>query len=317
VADSTSVVAKKPGASLNLAMNVNLVVSLDIRMPLASYRISRIPRTILARRIDMTSTASTAWALQTVLPGAEKRHHTAGSIGTALRVNRRLRACKGIIGLNDNKERGLSAAEIDPDVQLMLRVREDDAVAFEALITSYQPRLLRVLNPMIGSSSAAEDLVQEVFLRVWRARKNYQASAKFSTWVFHIAHNVASNAIRDRNRKKERQVSGTTQQGSDVISLDQMALASTGMMPARKLDNAERAEMVRMAVEALSERQRTALLLCKFEGLSYQEIADTMDLTVQAVKSLLSRARVNLKTLLEPYLDEGLSLGPEANASDN
>jgi RNA polymerase sigma factor (sigma-70 family) len=84
-----------------------------------------------------------------------------------------------------------------------------------------------------------------------------------------------------------------------------VAMASTGTLPVRKLDKAERAEMVQFAVDALSERQRTALLLNKFENLSYQEIADTMGLTVQAVKSLLSRARVNLKSILQPYLDEG------------
>lgn len=219
--------------------------------------------------------------------------------------------CKGV-RLNDNKERGLTAGENDPDAQLMLRVRDDDAMAFQELVQSYQLRLLRILRHMMGSNSTAEDLVQDVFLRVWRARGNYQPSAKFSTWIFHIAHNVASNALRDRHRKREVQVSSSNDQNSAVFSLDQMAVASTGMMPVRKLDKAERADMVRTAVEALNERQRTALILCKFEGLSYQEIADTMELSVQAVKSLLSRARVNLKTLLEPYLDEGLIPGTEA-----
>ncbi len=216
------------------------------------------------------------------------------------------------VRLNDNKERGLTAGENDPDAQLMLRVRDDDAMAFQELVQSYQLRLLRILRHMVGSSSTAEDLVQDVFLRVWRARANYQPSAKFSTWIFHIAHNVASNALRDRHRKREVQVNSSNDQNSAVFSLDQMAVASTGMMPVRKLDKAERADMVRTAVEALNDRQRTALILCKFEGLSYQEIADTMELSVQAVKSLLSRARVNLKTLLEPYLDAGTIPGTEA-----
>jgi RNA polymerase sigma-70 factor, ECF subfamily len=220
-------------------------------------------------------------------------------------------------GLNDNVERGKAAAELDPDVQLMLRVREDDAMAFQQLVQTYQLRLLRVLKHMVGSTSTAEDLVQDVFLRVWRARHNYTATAKFSTWLFHIAHNVASNAIRDRQRKREVQVSGNSDQQDGAFSLEQMAVASTGMIPIRKMDKSERADMVRTAVEALNERQRTALLLCKFEGLSYQEIADTMDLSVQAVKSLLSRARVNLKILLEPYLDEGRIPGSEAGPTND
>lgn len=214
-------------------------------------------------------------------------------------------------GLNDYKQQGKESAEVDPDVELMLRVQQDDAVAFESLILSYQARLLRVLKHIVRSDSQAEDLVQDVFLRVWRARKNYKPTAKFSTWVFHIAHNVASNALRDKKRKKEFQVSANDGESSAVFALDQMAMASTGVMPVRKLDKAERAEMVRTAVEALNDRQRTALLLCKFEGLSYQEIADTMELSVQAVKSLLSRARVNLKVLLEPYLEQGTVPGNE------
>ena len=187
----------------------------------------------------------------------------------------------------------------------MLRVKEDDAEAYQALLVAYQPRLQRVLQCSVGSVSLAEDLVQDVFLRVWRARKTYMPTAKFSTWIFHIASNVANNAVRDRSRKREIQVGGDTSNSNPGFQLDQMAMASTGTLPVRKLDKAERAEMVQFAVEALNERQRTALLLNKFENLSYQEIADTMGLTVQAVKSLLSRARVNLKTLLQPYLDDG------------
>ena len=188
---------------------------------------------------------------------------------------------------------------------LMLRVQQDDEVAFENLIRTYQSRLVRILQHLIGSEAAAEDLAQDVFLRVWRARKSYQPSARFATWLFHIAHNVASNAVRDRKRRKEFQVANPDPNQSAVFSIDQMAMASTGAMPIRKLDKVERADMVRLAVEALNDRQRMALLLCKFEGLSYQEIADTMELSVQAVKSLLSRARVNLKILLEPYVDRG------------
>ncbi len=189
----------------------------------------------------------------------------------------------------------------------MLRVKEDDAEAYQALLVAYQPRLQRVLQCSVGSVSLAEDLVQDVFLRVWRARKTYMPTAKFSTWIFHIASNVANNAVRDRSRKREIQVGGdsSANNSNPGFQLDQMAMASTGTLPVRKLDKAERAEMVQFAVEALNERQRTALLLNKFENLSYQEIADTMGLTVQAVKSLLSRARVNLKTLLQPYLDDG------------
>lgn len=206
---------------------------------------------------------------------------------------------------------GKKSAKTDPDVELMLRVKEDDELAYEQLLLSYQARLFRVLRHIVGSDSVAEDLVQDVFLRVWRARKNYQPAAKFSTWVFHIAHNVASNSLRDRKRRKEFQLASQDKNESGTFTMEHLAVASTGVMPVRKLDKVERAEMVRVAIEALNERQRMALLLCKYENHSYQEIAETMDLSVQAVKSLLSRARVNLKTLLEPYLDSGTTPGTE------
>ena len=193
----------------------------------------------------------------------------------------------------------------------MLRVQEGDAFAFEQLMERYHARLVRILRHVTGSDDSAEDLAQDVFLRVFRARAGYQPTAKFSTWLFHIAHNVASNAIRDRKRRKEVQTQNPTGSQSGILSLDQMAMASSGAMPVRRLDKVERAEMVRLAVDALNERQRMALLLCKFEGLSYQEIAEAMDLSVQAVKSLLSRARVNLKQMLEPYVTSGQAASAE------
>ncbi|MGN6543997.1 MAG: RNA polymerase sigma factor, partial [Aureliella sp.] len=175
-------------------------------------------------------------------------------------------------------------------------------------------RLVRILRHVTGADDSAEDLAQDVFLRVFRARASYQPTAKFSTWLFHIAHNVASNAIRDRKRRKEVQTQNPTGSQSAIMTLDQMAMASTGAMPVRRLDKVERAEMVRLAVDALNERQRMALLLCKFEGLSYQEIAEAMDLSVQAVKSLLSRARVNLKQMLEPYVNHGQAASTEVSS---
>ena len=95
--------------------------------------------------------------------------------------------------------------------------------------------------------------------------------------------------------------------------LTELALAKSGFMPARRLDKLEMAEVVRVAMDSLGERQRMALLLCKFEGLSYQEIAEAMDLSVQAVKSLLSRARVNLKQMLEPYVTHGQAASTEVS----
>ena len=186
----------------------------------------------------------------------------------------------------------------------MLRVRDDDAVAFEELVRKYQNRLIGVLEHLTPHRDQAEDLAQEVFMRVYRARKRYEPGAKFSTWLFTIANNVASNARRSHGRKKEVTVSGNDD-GPSAQVLEQLAQAASGMMPSRVMAKAERETIVRLAVEALNPRQRTALLLAKFEGMSYAEIAETMELSVAAVKSLLTRARENLRVLLEPYIAEG------------
>jgi RNA polymerase sigma-70 factor (ECF subfamily) len=199
-----------------------------------------------------------------------------------------------------------SAYELsDPDVQLMLRVRNGDAVAFEELVSRYQGRLLTVLENLVSNREQAEDLAQDVFLRVFRARATYEPGAKFSTWLFTIANNVASNARRSKARRKEVGVPGTSPQDSAPLSLDQMARAKSSLLPTRSLDKAEQADIVRMAMESLNERQRMALLLAKFEEMSYEDIGKAMGLTVQAVKSLLSRARSNLREILAPYMESG------------
>jgi len=201
----------------------------------------------------------------------------------------------------------------DPDVQLMLRVRDDDALAFEELVQRYQNRLVSILQHLVRKREQAEDLAQEVFLRVYRARKSYQPDAKFSTWLFTIANNVAKNAKRSLARRREVNLASAPQDADVPPALEQMALAASGLMPARQLDKSERAEMVRLAMESLNERQRMALLLSKFENMSYVEIADTMEMSVQATKSLLCRARENLRDLLQPYMQDGTSPGEAAD----
>ena len=200
----------------------------------------------------------------------------------------------------------------DPDVRLMLQVRDDDAAAFEELVVRYQGRLTTVLEQLVHKREHAEDLVQEVFMRVFRARKTYQPGAKFSTWLFTIANNVASNALRSLARRREINLSPRRGEEAQADPLDQMALAASGLMPARQLDNSERAEIVRLAIQSLNERQKLALLLSKFEGMSYAEIGETMSLSTQAVKSLLSRARCNLRSTLEPYVKEGELPDPQS-----
>jgi RNA polymerase sigma-70 factor (ECF subfamily) len=144
-----------------------------------------------------------------------------------------------------------------------------------------------------------------VFLRVYRARHGYVPGAKFATWLFTIANNLASNALRRQARRREINLDARASGPMGAQPLTTLVQAASGLMPARQLDKAELRDVVRLALRALNERQRMAVLLNKFEGMSYADIAETMDMTPKAVKSLLSRARVNLRDVLEPYLERG------------
>jgi len=190
----------------------------------------------------------------------------------------------------------------DPDVQRMLRVQNGDDGAFGELVQTYQDRLIGIFSHLLQNSEAAEDLAQEVFLRVYRARERYRPTAKFSTWLFRIANNLASNSRRSRSRRKEIQLKAGESGPQGVTPQEQLATANSALMPGRQLDRKEMRELIRDALNTLNERQKMALLLNKFEHMSYQDIASSMDLSVQAVKSLLTRARENLKTKLEPFL---------------
>jgi RNA polymerase sigma-70 factor (ECF subfamily) len=193
----------------------------------------------------------------------------------------------------------------DPDVRLMLEVRDGSATAFEELMLRYQTRLVTVLEHLVGRRGQAEDLAQEVFLRVYRARQRYVPGSKFSTWLFTIANNVASNALRSRSRRREVNLDASESGPLGANPLDHLAQAASGQMPTRQVDMTELREEVRRAIDTLNERQRMAVLLSKFEGMSYADIAETMETSPQAIKSLLSRARESLREVLEPYLDRG------------
>jgi RNA polymerase sigma-70 factor (ECF subfamily) len=185
----------------------------------------------------------------------------------------------------------------DPDIRLMLAVRGGDQSAFGELVERYQHRLVGVMNHLVGHPQEAEDLAQEVFLRVFRTRTKYSPKAKFSTWLFTIANNLALNALRDRRRRQalplDAHESGT--QGPPPA-------ADRGPAPTHGMQQSELADVVRKALDELNERQRVAVVLNKFEDMGYAEIAEVMGLSSKAVKSLLSRARGKLREALQPYI---------------
>jgi RNA polymerase sigma-70 factor, ECF subfamily len=189
----------------------------------------------------------------------------------------------------------------DPDIRLMLQVRADDQAAFAELVNRYQHRLVGVMHHLVGNADEAEDLAQEVFLRVYRTRHKYTPKAKFSTWLFTIANNLALNALRNRKRKPSVSLEVNDSTMSGPWSIQQGAIARDEP-PTRNLAHQELSEVIRNALEGLNDRQRIAIILNKFEDMNYTEIAEVMGLTTKAVKSLLSRARGRLREALQGYI---------------
>ncbi|MCY2963398.1 MAG: sigma-70 family RNA polymerase sigma factor [Planctomycetota bacterium] len=198
-----------------------------------------------------------------------------------------------------------TAAARDPDAKLMLRAKQGEEAAFTQLVNSYQDRLVGVLTHLVQDRQAAEDLAQEVFLKIYKARHGYEPTAKFSTYLFRIANNLASNRRRDVGRKREVTLAGSDSGPMGARPAEQILAETSGMMPARQFARIEIQAVVQDALSTLNDNQRMAVLLHKFEEMSYIDIAATLDTTVSAVKSLLSRARENLRVKLEPYVTQG------------
>lgn len=191
--------------------------------------------------------------------------------------------------------------DIDPDAQGMLAFASGDMAAFDKLFERWKAPLLRYLDRIVRNPAAAEELVQETFLRVYRARDRYVAEAKFSTWLFRIATNLAFNELR-RPATKQRHTSTDEFQGHEELSSSEPS--PERVAEARILGKAVEAEFAQ-----LPERQRMALWLCAVQGLSYLEIADVLDTTPQSVKALVHRARVRLADGLAGSATEGGDTG--------
>ena len=187
------------------------------------------------------------------------------------------------------------------DVQLMLDVKAGDEQSFELLLRKYRTPLVNFLYRMVRDSAAAEDLAQEVFLRVYRARKEYAPSAKFTTWMFRIATNLALNSVRDnRHRKLEISVDQTVETFEDEQR--PMELRDRAPSIEQQLVAQTRSEMILRAIHSLPEKQRAAVLLHKYQELDYDEIARILECSDSALKSLLFRAYETLRTELAPLV---------------
>src|SRR5712671_6562537 len=188
------------------------------------------------------------------------------------------------------------------DVQLMLDVKAGDEQSFELLLRKYRTPLVNFLYRMVRDTAVAEDLAQEVFLRVYRARQEYAPSAKFTTWMFRIATNLALNSVRDnRHRQMEISMDQTVDTGEDEQRV--IEVADRAPTVEQELVARGRSDMILRAIHALPEKQRAAVLLHKYQELDYDEIAGILECSESALKSLLFRASETLRIALAPLLN--------------
>jgi len=189
------------------------------------------------------------------------------------------------------------------DVQLMLDVKAGDQQSFELLLQRYRTPLVNFLYRMVRSREQAEDLAQEVFLRVYRAREDYEPSAKFTTWLFRIATNLALNSLRD-HRYQKLEISMDAPIVADAEGGDERMMEVADEHPdiEQHLVEEARKKMIRHAIEKLPEKQRAAVLLHKYQELDYSEISKILRCSESALKSLLFRAYETLRVELAPLV---------------
>jgi RNA polymerase sigma-70 factor, ECF subfamily len=193
--------------------------------------------------------------------------------------------------------------EPDLDAALMLRVKQGDTVAFAQLVDKYKQFVTSFISRIIGDPVEAEDIAQNVFFQVYRSANRYAVSSKFSTWLFTIARNLSLNEIRRRSRHPAESLDAPHPDRPDepLRQIEDRRIAT----PPEGVLHAELEQKIAAAIGALPENQRTALLLCRREDLSYEDIAKVLGTSLSATKSIIFRGRETLKQTLKPYLRTG------------
>jgi RNA polymerase sigma-70 factor, ECF subfamily len=191
----------------------------------------------------------------------------------------------------------------DPDAALMLRVKRGDRAAFTELVEKYKQPVMNFVCRSLRDETEAEDLAQNVFLQVYKSRARYERTAKFSTWLFTIARNLCLNEIRRRTRHPAESLEETHVEGDDLPP--RQYEDKQVFLPTENVLHSELARKIEEALAALPENQRTAILLCRQDELSYEEIAQVLGCSLSATKSLIHRGRETLKEKLKPYLKSG------------
>ena len=192
---------------------------------------------------------------------------------------------------------------LDADTDLMLRFQAGEVACFDTLVARFQKPLLGFVYRFVGDGAAGEEIVQEAFLRVYLHRDRYRPKARFSTWVYRIAHHLALNYLRDHRRDRRMNSLDEPDGPGETLARELPDQAPNTEQALVSADAAqERRRRVRVAIAALPERQRAAVILHKYQGLDYQEIAGSLAVSESALKSLLFRAYTTLRRELHDLL---------------
>lgn len=191
---------------------------------------------------------------------------------------------------------------LDSDVSLMLEFQKGDISSFEKLLQKHKESIINIIYQFIGERDEAEDLAVEVFLRVYRAAKKYQAKAKFTTWLYKITTNLCLNEIRKKAKLQTISLSKPISAGEEKEEELIEKIADAAPSPQQILEKKERNALIRKAIDSLPAKQRMATILQIYEGLSYKEISRILGCSVKSVERRLYWARTNLKEKLSSYL---------------
>jgi len=195
------------------------------------------------------------------------------------------------------------AEPLDPDAALMLRVKDGDVRAFEVLAEKYKQPIVNLMFRMLRDLDEAEDLAQNVFIRVYQSAGRYEVSAKFSTWIFTIARRLCLNEIRRRGRHPAESLDASPSEDKDQPPRQYEDVRT--FSPPEEFLQGELEEKIQEALAELPEKQRLAIALCRQDDLSYEDIARVLGCSLSATKSLIHRGRETLKEKLKPYLQTG------------
>jgi RNA polymerase sigma-70 factor (ECF subfamily) len=191
---------------------------------------------------------------------------------------------------------------IDPDVELMIAVQHENGAAFEQLLDKYHRPIVNFIYKFVNNTTEAEDLAQEVFLRIYRARHRYEPKARFAAWAYKIATNLS---LKEAARKRRWGFWSRNHKGHEEAINEEEVFSDPLPNAEGRLMSAELGQVIRSAIRSLPRNEKVAVVLRRYQELSYKEIAEIMSCTEAAVKTYIHRGKLHIRERILPYLQKG------------